>query len=330
MGANVAIDNSNTFSRGRIYLSIPSPQNDVEVFDAAQRPVDFPATASYIIDNKLTGTPSGPFGSVLNTAVDSSGDLFVFDTGKNVVDEFDSSGTFLRTFPGGIPATDPTNGNVLIRSDYYHIAEYDSSGNLLETINDEGGGAPAVNSQGYLYSTSGNIYTPAPVVPNVTYKPVTSPTTTSGTLNANVDPNGGGNVTECKFEYGEEEGNYSTRRDPLLAGDALLRHRSRQRRALRPDHGNDLSLPSRGRRCQWGQVRRRSDLHSPARARPQHRRRQPKFPNPARSCTAPLSATAKTPATTSNGVPPPPTATKPRSRTPARHQGPTAPRSPST
>ena len=29
-----------------------------------QRPVDFPATASYINDNKLTGTPSGPFGEV--------------------------------------------------------------------------------------------------------------------------------------------------------------------------------------------------------------------------------------------------------------------------
>ncbi len=217
VGANVAIDNSNTFSRGRVYLSIPSPQNDVEVFDAAQRPVEFPATASYISDNELTGTPSGPFASVQNTAVDSNGDLFVFDTGNNVVDEFASSGTFLRTFPGGVPATDPTNGNVLIRSDYYHIAEYDSSGNLLETINDEGAGVSAVNSQGYLYSTSGNIYTPAPVVPKLTYEPVSSPTTTSGTLNASVNPNGGGDVTECKFEYGEEEGNYSTRHDPLLS-----------------------------------------------------------------------------------------------------------------
>ena len=221
VGDDVAIDNTNTFSRGRIYLSIPSPQNYVEVFDAAQRPVDFPATTSYITDNKLTGTPSGPFGSVENTAVDSNGDLFVFDTGNNVVDEFSSSGTFLRTFPGGVPATDPTNGNVLIRTDYYHIAEYDSSGNLLNTINNEGGGVGAVNSKGYLYTNSGNIYTPDKVIAAVTYGPVSSPTTTSGTLNANVDPNGGGEVTECKFEYGEEEGNYSLGSKPCEAASSL-------------------------------------------------------------------------------------------------------------
>ena len=207
VGSSVAIDNSNSFSRGRVYLSLPAPQNDVEVFDAAQRPVDFPATASYIAENRLTGTPSGPFGAVQQTAVDSDGNLFVFDAGNNVVDEFASTGIFLRTFPsGGIPATDPTNGNVLI-SAYPGTVEYDSSGNLLETISD--GSPVAVNSQGYLYTGSGPIYSPVPAVPAVTDEPVTSPTTTSAILNANVDPNGGGNVTECKFEYGEAEGSYS-------------------------------------------------------------------------------------------------------------------------
>ena len=42
----------NTYSKGRLYLSLDSPENDVEAFDADQRPVDFPATASYITDNK--------------------------------------------------------------------------------------------------------------------------------------------------------------------------------------------------------------------------------------------------------------------------------------
>jgi hypothetical protein len=219
VGPDVAVDNSNTFSRGRVYLSIPSPQNDVEVVDAGKRPVDFPATASYITDNKLTGTPSGPFGSILNTAVDPNGDLFVFDIGQNVVDEFASTGIFLRTFPsGGIPATDPTNGNVLI-SEYPSTVEYDSSGNLLGTISD--GSPVAVNSQGYLYTGSGPIYSPAPAVPAVTDEPVTSPTTNSGTLNANVDPNGGGNVAECKFEYGEAEGSYSLGVVPCKAPGSL-------------------------------------------------------------------------------------------------------------
>ena len=87
-----------------------SPENDVEVFDAARRPVDFPATASYITDNKLTGTPKGPFGERATYSVDSIGDLFVCRRGQNVVDEFDSSGIFLRAFPapgGEIPAGRP-------------------------------------------------------------------------------------------------------------------------------------------------------------------------------------------------------------------------------
>ena len=58
-GIHVAIDNSSSYSRGRVYLSLAKPENDVEALDADQRPVDFPATAGYIKDNKLTGTPSG-------------------------------------------------------------------------------------------------------------------------------------------------------------------------------------------------------------------------------------------------------------------------------
>ena len=100
----IAADNSDSYSRGRIYLSLRAvenyasfvPSNTVEAFDAAERPVDFPATASYIEDNKLTGTPSGPFGEVQYIAVDANGDIFVVDVDHNVVDEFDSTGTFLR------------------------------------------------------------------------------------------------------------------------------------------------------------------------------------------------------------------------------------------
>lgn len=41
-GIFIAIDNTNTYSRGRVYLSLVSPENDVEVVDSAQMPVDFP------------------------------------------------------------------------------------------------------------------------------------------------------------------------------------------------------------------------------------------------------------------------------------------------
>lgn len=72
-GIHIAIDNSSTFSRGRVYLSLTEPENDIEVFDSGERAVDFPATAKYIKANKLTGTPSGPFGQVQDVTVDSAG-----------------------------------------------------------------------------------------------------------------------------------------------------------------------------------------------------------------------------------------------------------------
>jgi hypothetical protein len=216
---HIAVDNSHGYSRGRIYLSITAPENDVEAFDSGDRPVDFPATASYIRGNRLIGTPAGPFSSVEQVSVDGNGDLFATDTGKGVVDEFDSTGTFLRTFPapsasggyysppGGV-GVDPTNGNVVI-TEGGPIKEYDSSGNVLGTVerSSGSGGVPAFNSEGYLYSTVGgaiDIFNPAPPVPRVTYSAVTKPTTTAGTLNAMIDPNGGGEVTACRFEYVEK------------------------------------------------------------------------------------------------------------------------------
>ncbi|HEY7256950.1 MAG TPA: hypothetical protein VH476_09745 [Solirubrobacterales bacterium] len=211
---HIAVDNSNTFSRGRVYLSLTSPEDAVEVFDAEQHPVDFPATTSYTKDNRLTGTPEGPFGQVEAVTVDNrNGNLFVTDAEAGAVDEYDSTGTFIRSFAApnaseGVPgrggvAIDPTNGNVVITGGA--ATEYDENGNLLGNLDSETEGVPGVDSSGHLYlPTSGrvDIYDPPAKVPVVSYKPVTAPTTTSGTLNATVDPSGGGNVTECKFEYG--------------------------------------------------------------------------------------------------------------------------------
>jgi hypothetical protein len=242
-GMWMAIDNSATDSGGRLYLSLRTPENDVEAFDTFRHPVDFPASAPYIDGNSITGTPGGPFGAVGYIAVDSHGNIYVVDQGKAVVDEFDSSGTFIRTFdgagaPGGftlpeserVPnavAIDPTNGNVLIETENEFqfteaVNEFDSSGNYLSQIGPlgaasfplfierRGQGDLRVNSNGYLYLPSRqagdvsqvDIFTPNPPVPDVSSKPVSAPTTTAGTLNATVDPNGGGEVTSCHFEYG--------------------------------------------------------------------------------------------------------------------------------
>ena len=233
----VAIDNTKTYSQGRIYLSLPSPEDAVQVYDARRRPVDFPATAHYIEGNKLTGTPSGTFGRVEAITVGPNGNLYAVDSGKGVIDEFDSSGTFIRSFTGaGAPgfspgrgvAVDPTNGNVLTTDGNEAIDEFDSSGNYLEQITEDPGSyngrlylnaaSIGLNPDGYLYVPSGgrsgpknnvvDIFSPSTLVPKVIYQTVSSVTTTSGVLNAEVDPNSGGNIIECKFEYGEAEGSY--------------------------------------------------------------------------------------------------------------------------
>ena len=191
-GMFIAFDNSPTYSGGRLYQSLLSPENAIEAFDAARRPVDFPASAPYITDNSLTGTPEGPFGEVGYITVDSLGNIYVVDQQKGVVDEFDSSGTFVQAFtgfgaPGGftvpesehVPdavAVDPTDGNVLIETENEfqfkeEVDEFDSSGNYLGQITADphgplgaasfplfierhGSGDLDLNSAGYLYLPS--------------------------------------------------------------------------------------------------------------------------------------------------------------------------------
>ena len=233
-GIHIAIDNTQTSSGGRVYLSLTAPENDVELFDTAERPVDFPATASYIENNKLKGTPSGRFGEVNNVTVDPDGNLYVTDTEEKVIDEFDPSGTFLRGFqvPGiqqGYPGTggvgvDPTNGNVDITANS-GVSEFDSSGNHLQTIAAQRAqGNSAVTAAGLLYvpvQEQVDIFTATSPVAGVAYDSVSSPTDTTVTLRGEVDPNGAGNITECTFEYGEEEGEYNLGELPCEGGSGL-------------------------------------------------------------------------------------------------------------
>lgn len=231
-GIHVAVDNSNSYSRGRIYLSLTSPENAVEAYDAERRPVQLPATAPYINGNAITGTPAGPFGQVEHLTVDELGNIYATDTQKDVIDEFSSTGEFLRSFPapeanfenpdkGGV-GVDPTNGDVLITEggrygppEFAGVAEYDANGNFVGRIKEttpgdvlEPRGTPAVDAQGRLYvprSGSVAIFSPAPTRPAITYAEVSSPTPTGGTLNAEIDPRTGGAVTACRFEFETQE-----------------------------------------------------------------------------------------------------------------------------
>lgn len=178
----IAIDNSGEPSNGTVYVA---GGGTIKAFEPDHNLALFSATEPYIKANTLTGTPNGPFGEITNIAVDNHGDLYVVDQSNRVVDEFNSSGVFIRAFgEAGLPhnfgegtapgsrdaltgvAVDPTDGHVLVvDSSNDVIDEFDSMGKFLgeitgpeavegETFQNMGGGI-AVNAEGYIYVSEG-------------------------------------------------------------------------------------------------------------------------------------------------------------------------------
>jgi sugar lactone lactonase YvrE len=83
---DLAVDNSGTLSEGNLYVK---PEfNPLFAFDAS-------GTLLY----QLNGTPSGSFGDVCGTAVDSNGDLYLGDYSNSAIQKFDSLGNYLTTIP---------------------------------------------------------------------------------------------------------------------------------------------------------------------------------------------------------------------------------------
>ena len=237
---SVAVDNSTLPSRGRIYAGCSGPDEEegsfaVQAFTANHEPDHFSETAEYISENHLTGTPSGPFGEVSGLATDGDGDLYVLDDTNAVIDKFAPSGKFIREFTGaGAPegfskifpgslfpnwaaiAIDPSNGDLLVQNGPKAVDEFSSTGEYIGQLTESTPGHPfggldadgiAFNSEGYLYVVDEaqgvvDIFTPAAAVPKVSYTPLSDETQHSAVLNATVDPNGGGKITSCEFQYG--------------------------------------------------------------------------------------------------------------------------------
>ncbi len=215
----VGIDNSGGPSNGRIYVATYIPAK-LEAFEPGHVSAAFscqPPACSYVEGNTITGTPGGSFGSLYDADVDANGNIYVLDASRGV-DEFKPSGEFVREFPqGGIGiAVDPSNDHLLVFNQSA-ITEYAASGEVVGRVREgapgetlQGGSAfagMAVNSTGYLYVPNGevvDIFSPALLLPKVTYEPVANPARNSVTLNATLDPNGGGDVTACHFEYGTD------------------------------------------------------------------------------------------------------------------------------
>jgi hypothetical protein len=210
---------------------------DVNGSESIGPKANFSASAPYIEGNKLIGAPTGPGGSTefftvpgsgrpWRLAVDGSGNIYVVAKGTDAVYEYASSGEFIRQITetpegpfveaNGV-AVDPSNGDILIvDAGKKAIDEFDPSGSFLGQITGAGtpagsfsslSGGVAVNPNGNLYvADSGNgvvdIFEPAVKLPKVTYLPVENITPRTATLKASVDPNGGGDVETCEFEYG--------------------------------------------------------------------------------------------------------------------------------
>ena len=231
----IAADNSSEPTFGRLYLARRpveggEPLNEVELLSESGKPVNFPRAEepnppSYLTGNKLTGTPSGHFptvgdtASVLAIAVGPQGELYVGE--RHTIDEYKSTGEFLREITGaGAPgeftpgsiAVDPTTGDLLAVNEH-SVEEFSSSGVYLGEI--DGTESPgafepstiAVNGNGFLYVATGtaiDVYSPTVILPKVTYPGVSEGTQTSVTLNAEVNPDHGSEIKTCEFEYVEE------------------------------------------------------------------------------------------------------------------------------
>ncbi len=220
----VAADNSSGSTRGDLYVSAYPGEESVYRLNSAGNPEPFSLSAPYIEGARLMGFAAGEaFSAPSSVAVDSSGDLYVADKGREAVYEFKPSGEFVRSFTeaegislGEVSAVtvDPTNGHVLIADPTHGVVdEYSSTGVYLDNI--EGLGEPqglAVSSTGILYVADKagaivRVFGPysEPTHPAIAYDALRELAATSVKLTADVKPKSAGAVSECRFEYGPSE-----------------------------------------------------------------------------------------------------------------------------
>ena len=336
-----AVDNSNSDSRGRVYLYKGQNPSYISVYDGYGNPVKFDGHASYIVGNRITGTPNGEFsGSAAGSfepvysgiSVDFEGNIWVSDEEKKEIDEFGPDGVFIQRITGaGVPtpkgnvfgefqglagvAVDPTNGNVLSADRGNDVVnEFSPSGEFLAQMT--GADTPAgrfqdpigiaVNSQGYVYVTDGpnkvvDIFKPRPVQPTVTYNLDTNPTTTGGNAQRDGRSERRRRHHLLHFEYG-----------PTI--DVRQLDSLHPRPGRRELHGPDRR-PRGSLRADHGDDlslpgRRRERERDQGRRRSDHHaaqviglRADPAELSPPRPrrSTAPSSAMVPTPTTTSNG-----------------------------
>ena len=174
-----------------------------------------------------TEGPSHPLGSVQGLAGDtdpssaSYGDVYMVENGGEGVAVYDASGEYVSSITatssgpfGESPyalAVDPASGELYVVMSG-GVDEFAPGGAFLSRIelpNQASPYAVAVNGSSHdvyvsaLFARTVYVLGPAVVVPTVTPAAPVSVLPTSVTLHGAVNPAGGGEVTECAFEWGE-------------------------------------------------------------------------------------------------------------------------------
>ncbi len=161
-------------------------------------------------------------------AVDSAGDVYVANTGDNVVDEFNSSGAFVRAFGEGLlsaPGAVSVDlaGQVFVLSGEHSVYEFEAAGTKIAEFNIEASsGNEAADVDGLAVTASGGrVYAASHLV---SFKEVLvygrfaaartevaeTPILGSATLHGTVIP-GGLPVESCEFEWEAGElGSYNS------------------------------------------------------------------------------------------------------------------------
>jgi DNA-binding beta-propeller fold protein YncE len=210
-------------------IAVSQATQDLYVADANHQVVDiFDQEGAYL---RQIVPPAGLFSSnganVMGIAVNANS-VYVSDWGgPNLVFQFDSSGNYVRTLDGSNTpdgdfspcgpsctlisvATQDSNGKLFVGAmDHGDFDIFDSSGNFVPpqgflpngVFGPSGIAVDQASGDVYL-ETYGTIYIYKPVVvPDLTINPASNSTATTTTLSGHVDPAGGGDITDCHFEY---------------------------------------------------------------------------------------------------------------------------------
>jgi len=210
-------------------LAVDQLTHDLYVTDPHSEVVDvFSSTGTYVTQFGA-GVLGGSYGE--SVAVnDLTEEVYVGDSGPDAVFVFDSSGSFVPpewhgastpdgSFGGGYVyvGLDPTTDHVYVATTQGVVNEFGASASeeYLGQLTGTPSGpftrpqAVAVAPAGgdlYVADASGvvDVFGPDVIVPDVTTGAFSNLTSVSATLNGHLDPAGGGNITDCHFEYTDD------------------------------------------------------------------------------------------------------------------------------